>query len=305
MRSRQPDGAPAIRAAENRFGRNLPEVDHGQRNLTKIPNQNCIQVLGQDTKNHIKMQRVSPWSISRNGLLEAASRIFLWTGKISLVLMLSLMSSFLFWHIRSMIPDYITQSYKAYVIWLDTSLFGLLPSIWIQQHCRTELLDMFMRGVWFSYIYVLIFGSSLILIFRGQVQRHVLSVVFVLSFGLFIHYLVPTQPPWMAVNGVIRVAGDHISSLDMNLVAAMPSIHQAIICLAGCALWQFGSLGRFVGLAHNVLMTVSLVYLGEHFIVDSVAGIAIGIVSWILAGKVLLRYKITNNEKNHFVRAEK
>jgi len=95
----------------------------------------------------------------------------------------------------------------------------------------------------------------------------------------------------MAVKGVIRVYGDYISSLDMNPVAAMPSIHQAIIGLAGCALWQYGSLGRLVGISYNILMAFSLVYLGEHFFADSVAGMIIAFLSWFVAGQVLLACK--------------
>ena len=94
----------------------------------------------------------------------------------------------------------------------------------------------------------------------------------------------------MAVDGVIRINGAVYTSADKNLVAAMPSIHQAIICLLGCALWRHGSLGRLVTITYNGLMAISLVYLGEHFLIDSVAGVIVAIASWLLAEQILMGY---------------
>ena len=197
----------------------------------------------------------------------------------------------LFWKIRAWIPGSVTCSHKAYVVWLDSSILGVVPSLWIQQHCRIEFLDRFLRGVWFSYVFAIIFGSTIVIICKGETQRHILSVILTLFAGLLVHYILPTQPPWMAVEGVIRIYGAQFTSADKNLVAAMPSIHQGIICLLGCALWHKGSLGRLVAVTYNGLMAISLVYLGEHFVVDSIAGIIIGIASWILAERILIQYR--------------
>ncbi len=287
MRKRESEREPGAWAAANRSTRDLKKATQSRRSVMGLCDHASIQAVGFDTKHHTEISSVSRWSLSGEGLLEAASKIFLIGSKAFLVLMLSVMCALLFCYIRGLIQAFSVQSYKNYVIWLDTCIFGLLPCIWIQEHFRNNLLDIFMRGIWFSYAYVLIFGSSIIFALRGQVQRHVLSIIFTFSFGLIIHYLIPTEPPWMAVNGVIRVHGDYISSMDMNPVAAMPSIHQAIICLAACALWQYGALGRLVGISYNMLMAISLLYLGEHFFADSVAGMVIAILSWLIAGQVL------------------
>ena len=230
------------------------------------------------------------------GLIEAARTIFTYLGKILLLLSLSLTCALLFWHIRAWIPGSLAYSYKTYVVWLDSSIFGVVPSLWVQQYCRIESLDGFLRGVWFSYVFVLIFGSTIVFICRGQARRHVLSVIITLSAGLLVHYIVPTQPPWMAVEGVIRINGAPYTSADKNLVAAMPSIHQAIICVLGCALWQYGNLGRLVAITYNGLMAISLVYLGEHFLADSVAGVILAIASWLLAEQILMRYREVKKE---------
>jgi hypothetical protein len=225
--------------------------------------------------------------ISIRGLVKAARNIFSWLGKALLIMILSLTCALLFWHIRAWIPGSVTYSYKAYVIWLDSSIFGVVPSLWVQQYCRIEFLDRFLRGVWFSYVFVLIFGSTFIFILRGQTQRHSLSVILTLSGGLLVHYILPTQPPWMAVDEVIRINGALYTSADKNLLAAMPSIHQAIICLMGCALWKYRIYGRVISVAYNIIMIGALVYLGEHYVVDAIAGIIIAILSWVTAEKIL------------------
>lgn len=238
-------------------------------------------------QNSIRTEAVFQGSISMKGLFEAT----FWVGSVCFVFTLSLMCAILFWHIRAWIPSSAYHSYKSYVIWLDSSIFGTLPSLWIQKHFQCEFLDIIMRAVWFSYGFVIIFGSTFVFILRGQVQRHVLSVILTLSAGLFIHYILPTQPPWMAVEEVIRINGDQFTNFDKNLVAAMPSIHQAIICLAGCALWQYGIFGRLMGISYSVAMASAIIYLGEHFLADCVGALFIAIASWLLAEKILVHWR--------------
>ena len=233
-------------------------------------------------------------AVSVRGLIEAARNIFIYLGKTLFLLSLSLTCALLFWHIRAWIPGSLAYSYKTYVVWLDSLIFGVVPSLWVQQNCRIELLDGFLRGVWFSYVFVLIFGSTIVFILRGPARRHFLSVILTLSAGLLVHYILPTQPPWMAVEGVIRINGALYTSADKNLVAAMPSIHQATVCLLGCALWRYGNVGRLVAITYNGLMAISLVYLGEHFLADSVAGVIAAIAAWLLAERILIGYREVN-----------
>ena len=188
------------------------------------------------------------YSISIGGLIEAGKSIFIWLSKALLVVVLSVSSAFLFWQIRAWIPSIIDSSYKSYVIWIDSAIFGNVPSLWLQQNIHSEFLDIFLRGVWLSYSLVILFGSTLAFIIRAETKRHILAVLLTLLAGLFIHFILPTQPPWMAVEGVVRINGNYFSEVDKNLIAAMPSIHQAIVCLFGCFLWKYGILEKAVSI---------------------------------------------------------
>ncbi|MEE8422160.1 MAG: phosphatase PAP2 family protein, partial [Dehalococcoidia bacterium] len=111
-----------------------------------------------------------------------------------------------------------------------------------------------------------------------------------------------TPPPWLAADrghlaGAHRVAVDivfGVGALDAaggtrelgaslassNPVASMPSVHMALTVLVGLAMW-----GRYRALdAAAVLyvgaMALALVYLGEHYAVDLLAGTAIAGAAW-------------------------
>jgi membrane-associated phospholipid phosphatase len=222
-------------------------------------------------------------SISLAGLFEAYKYIVVFILKAIFICSFSIVCAFLFWRIRDWIPSVFNYSYKDYAIYLDSVLFGTVPSLWVQQNIRTEFLDIFFRKVWLSYVVVLLFGSTFAFCVRADTMRHLLSVSLTLVTGLFIHCLIPTQPPWMAVEKVIRINGDYYTMLDQNLTAAMPSIHQAIIALLGCVLWKFGLWSKVAVCSYNLLMLIALVYLGEHFVIDSLMGILLAIQSWFLS----------------------
>jgi membrane-associated phospholipid phosphatase len=226
-------------------------------------------------------------SVSIEGLREAAKTELKWIGTTFLLLCVSLICAHSFWHIRAMIALVVDHSYKAYVIWLDSFLFGTVPSLWMQQHFRTEFFDGFFRWIWFSYTYVILLGAPVVFMIRGETKRYVLSCVLTLGTGLLVHYVLPTQPPWMAIDEVIRINGEDFTKIDKNLIAAMPSIHQAIICVLGCALWKYRIYGKVLGIGYNVVMAIALVYLGEHFVVDAILGIMIALGSWFAAKKIL------------------
>jgi membrane-associated phospholipid phosphatase len=235
------------------------------------------------------------------GLIEAGKNTVVWMIKGLLLLTLSITFAFLFWHVRAWIPSIVDYSYKSYAVWIDSAVLGTVPSLWIQQNFRSELLDIFLRWVWLSYSFVILFGSTFVFILRAETKRHLLSVLLTLSTGLFIHYLLPTEPPWMAVEGVVRINGDYFSKLDKNLIAAMPSIHQAVICLFGCSLWNYGFLGKAIAVFYNLIMLIAVVYLGEHYVVDSVAGIFIAILAWFLSEKILIGFSKLKRSHNKWI----
>jgi membrane-associated phospholipid phosphatase len=117
--------------------------------------------------------------------------------------------------------------------------------------------------------------------------------------GLSIYVVYPMVPPWMASdNGAFQPAiermtgrggsgpGLQLAQLVMgpigNPVAAMPSLHAGtafLVAFFGISVLR--SRLRWLLLLYPVVMTTALVYFGEHYVIDAIAGAA-------LAGLVML-----------------
>jgi membrane-associated phospholipid phosphatase len=116
--------------------------------------------------------------------------------------------------------------------------------------------------------------------------------------ALVIYILYPMAPPWLASKeGYIHehnprltgrgwedlgLGGFHILLAKVgNPVAAMPSLHGGLAMLVALyAITRLRSPWRWLLVAYPLLMGVALVYAGEHYVIDILAG-------WLLAAVVM------------------
>lgn len=93
--------------------------------------------------------------------------------------------------------------------------------------------------------------------------------------------LLPTEPPWMATD-VVRLLELKIGEtvmLDGNAVAAFPSLHVGLPSML--ALWSRAAGLRITSrifTIHAALTAVAVVYLGEHYLLDAVAGLLFAVM---------------------------
>jgi membrane-associated phospholipid phosphatase len=125
----------------------------------------------------------------------------------------------------------------------------------------------------------------------------------VFNVGASFYWLLPTAPPWYAgaagaegapgahgANGSRAVRrmmveyGEHFwrdgwgplySVLGGNPLAAMPSLHFATSLMAALLLAEVGPLAGALGASYALTLGFALVYLGEHYVVDLLAGAAL------------------------------
>jgi hypothetical protein len=116
--------------------------------------------------------------------------------------------------------------------------------------------------------------------------------------GAVFYWAIPTAPPWWAARtGALpegadgpavrrmmieygeRFWGDRWTDLyDVlggNPLAAMPSLHFATSVMAARLLGETGPVAGALGWAYTAALGVALVYLGEHYAIDLVAGLAL------------------------------
>ena len=117
--------------------------------------------------------------------------------------------------------------------------------------------------------------------------RSAAQIAAVFDLGTVVYWFVPTAPPWWAIPEVRRImteAGERAwgrhwtrlyDSLSGNQLAAMPSLHFGTSVMAAHVLSDVGPVAGAVGWAYTGALGLALVYLGEHYVADLVAGAAL------------------------------
>jgi membrane-associated phospholipid phosphatase len=132
------------------------------------------------------------------------------------------------------------------------------------------------------------------------------SALLLLSFLAFVTYLFfPSTPPWLQYPHVVHKISDETvaklglnyfisplyRSLDPNLYAAFPSLHAAYPVVAAVYAWGSRRWLSLLLCGWAACVWFSVVYLGEHYVVDALDGLvyvaaAVLLVEWV--GRPLL-----------------
>ncbi|MDP3964429.1 MAG: phosphatase PAP2 family protein [bacterium] len=195
----------------------------------------------------------------------------------------------------------------------EASWFGdPIPTLRLQE-------ALYVAGVyaWYDYAFAIVYASfyffpfmvGFFLWFRRREDFKIFSNGFLLlSFAGFLTYvLYPAMPPWLAsregfLPEVTKILeGMSTASLGIqlpsvyqavgaNLIAAMPSLHSAwpwytalsLVYFFGWKMWPFFFL--------PLVTWLGVVYLGEHYLVDVVAGVGYATLAFLAT--IFLRQKI-------------
>jgi hypothetical protein len=160
---------------------------------------------------------------------------------------------------------------------------------------RAEKVLVWAHWVWFfvphgTVAYVFVFH-------RERLERTAILTYAVFDVGALFYWLIPTAPPWYAaergllddgrtprVRRMMIEYGEQFwkdrwtslyDALAGNPLAAMPSLHFATSVNAAHLLTEVGPVEGAVGWTYALTLGVALVYLGEHYVVDLLAGLAL------------------------------
>jgi membrane-associated phospholipid phosphatase len=189
---------------------------------------------------------------------------------------------------------------------VDAWIFGTpVPTVWLQHHLwhGAAHIEPWDYAVWFVYVThffaTLFVAGALWLWWHDRFARFAAMVCTLALAGFATYVLYPAAPPWMAAreghigeaNRIIGVVWPHVPLAHYgslfekgqsyaNNVAAMPSLHAAYALLICLYLWRYVSPRWRVLLAlYPVAMAFSLIYTGEHYLIDCLAG-------WVYASVV-------------------
>jgi membrane-associated phospholipid phosphatase len=187
---------------------------------------------------------------------------------------------------------------------------GQVPTIRLQDALYTpghlHFWDYAAFGFWFSHFFATLLVAVGIWLYRYQwFHRFAACIVALAAMGLVTYVLFPAAPPWLAadhgyIDHTYRITHPVVNNLPVpkagalfqkgtdwgNDVAAVPSLHAAYTMLICLFLWPRVS-GRWrpVLAAYPIGMGLSLIYLGEHYLIDILLGwayaaLALYVVNW-------------------------
>ena len=191
----------------------------------------------------------------------------------------------------------------AYPVRADRLLGGgTTPTLRLQRALGTpgsfrawEKLLIWSHWLWFAFPH----GTVVYLLLRHpeRFPSGAARIYATFDLGLIGYWAVPTAPPWYAsAEGLMEDGrtpelrrmmveyGEHFwrsgwaplyGVLGGNPLAAMPSLHFATSVSAAHVLAETGKSAGRLGWTYATLLGVALVYLGEHYVVDLAAGLAL------------------------------
>ena len=182
--------------------------------------------------------------------------------------------------------------------------FGHIPTIVLQNWVGTGahmVVGYIATVVYFChFIFPLAMGMVMWLRDRVQFLRYSSALLGMALAAFVIYLLVPTAPPWYAQQQGFICCFDHIlthslpsavspyyEGLNPNHFAALPSLHSAFPFLTFLALRRQYPRASWIALAWCFLVWFSVIYLGEHYLIDVIAGILFAWASWLVMMKVV------------------
>lgn len=182
--------------------------------------------------------------------------------------------------------------------WEKASFGGVEPTVWLQHHLYHPP-----HVYWYDAIFTLVYithflatpvlAAILWLRDRAVWLRYITRVIALSLAGLVTYILFPEAPPWYAARdgltdpihrlsarGWIWLHAGNLNHLlanaqneGSNPIAAMPSLHAAFALLVALTIAaQLRTRWRYLLFLYPAAMGLTLVYTGEHYVLDLVAG---------------------------------
>lgn len=184
-----------------------------------------------------------------------------------------------------------------YLIAIDQWIFGVQPCVWTEQFIHPVLTEIF------SFCYMIFFAFAPAVALTLYLQRRnkefrnaMVSIILCFYIGYVFYVIFPAVPPRLTLKHLFTVNFDGtmlanaaiamINVLPQESRAAFPSLHSAVTLLSLMLAfkhirWLFWILFPFC-----TGLLLSTVYLRHHYVIDIIAGFALGIFAYFFAPKI-------------------
>jgi hypothetical protein len=201
-------------------------------------------------------------------------------------------------------PETLEQRVRvAYPVKADRALgLGTTPTLRLQRafgrpntFAAWEKLLVWSHWLWFAFPHGT--AAYVLLRHRDQFPKAAAQIYATFDVGVIGYWAIPTAPPWYAAQKGLMEDGRTpelrrmmveygeqfwrsgwaplYGVLGGNPLAAMPSLHFATSVTAAHVLADTGRVAGVLGWTYAATLGLALVYLGEHYVVDLAAGLAV------------------------------
>lgn len=182
---------------------------------------------------------------------------------------------------------------------IDAWLFGVQPTVWIEQYYHPWLTD------WLSFAYMNYYWITLILVFwlywkqrYGEFRTIMLTMIISYYMGFLGYVIFPAASPYLVIPDLYTIdiwKGTSLMSESVQTIVnlspdrardAFPSLHNAITLLTMIMAWRYNRIIFWVFVPIAVSLVVATVYLRYHFVVDIIAGFLLTFLAIYISPKL-------------------
>jgi len=183
------------------------------------------------------------------------------------------------------------------LIAIDGWLFGVQPCVWAQQFVHPWLTEILSFCYMLFFLWAPLVATTLYFQNRKTEFRNTLvSVILCFYTGYFLYIIFPAAPPRLTLTHMFTVQfnGTPIAAAAQRMIdilpsdsrAAFPSLHAAVTLLSLMFAWKYTRRLFWVILPFCIGLFLSTIYLRHHYVVDLVAGFALGILAFIYGPRI-------------------
>jgi hypothetical protein len=202
-------------------------------------------------------------------------------------------------------------------VWFDTHVFGgVAPTVqlqrWLFNPHHVSPLDYAVLATYMTHFFAsFVIAGVLWKVDYPSFRRFVALFVSLTLVGYVTYVLYPAMPPWLAsqthhlpaTTRIVPFVWAHLGVHEAaalftggnrfdNNIAAMPSLHAAYPMLICLFFWSRANRWfRALLVTYVLAMAFSLVYTGEHFVIDEFVGWTYAIVVYIVGSRLLNRWE--------------
>jgi membrane-associated phospholipid phosphatase len=194
---------------------------------------------------------------------------------------------FIFNSLGALIASFHATTFDARLIAVDHAIFGVHPTVWLEQVSNPLLTDLF-QFAYISYYFIPV-SLGVVLIAKGrfgEFEETLFGILLCFYLSYVGYLLFPAIGPRFTLSQLqtgnlqvapfVKMIQDGLNALEKNKSDAFPSGHTAVSLTCLYYAWKKQEKKIFAGLIPVVtVMIISTVYLRYHYVIDVIAGIAL------------------------------